>query len=151
MIRLLLIALSSAALAVAPQTAAKKTALTFPNGSRIQAEVVDTPAARQTGLMFRKSLPKDYGMLFVFPSEGPMQFWMKNTLVSLDIVFIRADKTVSAAHEKVPASTEATPDDKVARVGGLAQFVLELPAGTAKKRGVKAGAKLKFDATIPKY
>lgn len=143
--------LAAAALAASSPNKAKWASLSFPDGSRIRAEVVDTPASRQTGLMFREKLPKDYGMLFVFPFEGPMQFWMKNTLVSLDIVFIRADKTVSALHERVPSTRPDTPEEQIPRVGGLAQFVLELPAGTARMRSVKKGARLKFDAEIPKY
>lgn len=151
--RRLLLPLLAAALAAAAPAAKgpKKAWLAFPDGSRIKAEVVDTPASRQKGLMFRDALPKDYGMLFVFASEGPLQFWMKNTFIPLDIVFIDKRKKVTAVHEKVPATTPDTDEADIPRVGGLALYVLELPAGTAKKRGVKVGARLKFKAAIPEY
>lgn len=127
----------------------RRTALRFASGRRITAEVVDTPLARERGLMFRKSLPKDYGMLFVFPAEVPMTFWMKNTWVSLDIVFIGADKRVTRVHERVRPSTRGTTDREVARVGGVAQYVLELPAGAARRYQLKAGQALGFQAVIP--
>ncbi len=115
------------------------------------AEVADTPDLRETGLMFRQSLPKNYGMLFVFPDEQDRRFWMKNTWVSLDIVFIGADKTVRRIHERVKASTSQTTDAEIARVGGPGQFVLELPAGSAKRYRLKEGRRLDFLVDIPKF
>jgi hypothetical protein len=99
--------------------------------------------------MFRKKLPKDYGMLFVFARESDMTFWMKNTLVSLDIDFIDSDKKLTRVHEKVKKSTEETSDDDVARVGGPALYVLELPAGASKRHKLKEGDALKFSVEIP--
>ena len=132
-----------------PLKASKRTALTFADGKTIDAEVVDTPSERERGLMFRRKLPRDYGMLFVFPREMPMQFWMKNTLVSLDIVFVGADKRITAVHKRVRPSTQATPDDQVARAGGVAQYVLELPAAAADRHKLVAGQPLVFEAVIP--
>ncbi|MBI3551352.1 MAG: DUF192 domain-containing protein [Elusimicrobia bacterium] len=145
----ILLTLALAAQAGSPLKARKQTTLDFPDGKRIVADVVDTPVERERGLMFRKKLPKDYGMLFVFSRELPMTFWMKNTLVSLDIVFIGADKKVTKVHERVKASTEKTPDEDVARVGGPAQFVLELPAGAAARHRLKEGEPLAFKAEPP--
>ncbi len=99
--------------------------------------------------MFRRNLSRDYGMLFVFPRQMPMQFWMKNTFVPLDIVFIGADKRITVVHKRVKASTERTPDVEVARAGGVAQFVLELPTGAADRRKLKEGQTLTFDVAIP--
>lgn len=127
----------------------KHAALSFPSGKTITVDVVDTPVDRERGLMFYKKLPRDYGMLFAFPRETMMTFWMKNTLVPLDIVFIGADKKVTVVHANVKASTTETPDEAVARAGGTAQFVLELPAGAAKRRKLKAGGQLKFDVVVP--
>lgn len=127
-----------------------KAALGFPDGRTITVDIVDTPEARQRGLMFRKSLPKNYGMLFIFPQEGGMQFWMKNTWASLDIVFIGADKKVTVVHPRVKPSTKETRDEDVARAWGIGQYVLELPAGYAKKRGLKKGDELRFEANIPR-
>jgi uncharacterized membrane protein (UPF0127 family) len=145
----LLLLLAAFAAAGVPLKASKHAPLTFPDGKTINADVVDTPMDRERGLMFYKKLPRDYGMLFVFSRELPMHFWMKNTLVPLDMVFIGADKTITVVHERVPASTESTPDSKVARAGGMAQYVLELPAGAAARHKLKAGQALKFDAAIP--
>jgi hypothetical protein len=129
--------------------ASKQTQLEFPDGKSITVDVVDTPVEREQGLMFRKDLPADYGMLFVFPREEKMVFWMKNTLVSLDIDFIGADKKFTVLHENVKESTVDAPDRDVVRVGGLAGFVLELPAGASARHHLKAGDTLKFSAALP--
>ena len=123
--------------------------LRFASGRNISVDVVDSPAARERGLMFRRKLPKDYGMLFVFSDEKEVEFWMKNTWVSLDIVFIGADKKITRLHERVRPSTEKTMDAEVARVSGLAQYVLELPAGAARRYHLKEGQRLKFKVVLP--
>ncbi len=145
----LMLILAGGAGAGEPLKARKHAALSFPDGKRITVDVVDTPDEREKGLMFRTKLAKDYGMLFVFPAESQMTFWMKNTLVPLDIVFIGADKKITIAHEKVKSSTVDTPDDDVARVSGVSQFVLELPSGASKRHHLKEGQELKFKAEIP--
>ena len=132
-----------------PQSVSRRVSVRFESGRTVRADVVDTPVSRETGLMYRKRLPRDYGMLFVFPGEYGMQFWMKNTWVSLDMVFIGKDKRVTAVHERVKPSTPRTTDAEVARAGGLAQFVLELPAGAAGRCKVKAGQSVDFDVPIP--
>ena len=131
------------------QKAAKKTVLTFPNGKTINIDIVDTPATREIGLMCVKKMRKNYGMLFVFPQEMFLNFWMKNTLVSLDILWVGADQKIAVIHEKLKASTVDTPDDQVATAGGMGQFVLELAAGEAERRGLKVGDHLKFETAIP--
>ena len=78
------------------------TKLRLPDGEVLFVEVADTPENREIGLMFRKSLPKEYGMLFVFPGEQGLQFWMKNTFVDIDIVWISRDKKVAGVHRDVP-------------------------------------------------
>jgi len=78
-----------------------------------------------------------------------LSFWMKNTLVPLDILWIGADKKIIVIAPRLKASTVETPEDQVARAGGRGQYVLELPAGAAKRRGLKAGDTLKFDVEIP--
>ena len=132
-----------------PQKVAKRAALTFPDGRTIRANVVDTPQSREIGMMCLTKLRRDYGMLFVFPQEMDLNFWMKNTLVSLDMVWIGADKKVTVIHEHMKKSTVDTPDDKVAVAGGRGEYVLELPAGAAARRHLKAGDALKFDVAIP--
>jgi len=139
----------AAAAASAPQQASRHAALRFVSGRKITVDLVDTPAEREKGLMFRRSLPKDYGMLFVFPMEMDMTFWMKNTWVSLDIVFIGADHRVTRIHERVRPSTAQTTDEAVARARGPAQYVLELPAGAARRYRLKIGQPLEFAVPIP--
>lgn len=103
----------------------------------LHVEVVSKPAEVQKGLMFRHELPEDQGMLFVFGQEGERSFWMKNTYIPLDMLFIRADGTVQSIHKNaVPLDTS------IIHSGGPAQFVLEVNAGVADKLGAKAGDKL---------
>lgn len=129
--------------------AAKTTPLTLPDGRSLSVELVDTPDARTKGLMFRTALPADYGMLFVFAREMPLTFWMKNTLVPLDMVFIGSDRTITRIHRGVKASRLDTPEDRVARAGGVGQFVLELPAGAAERYRLTEGQRLGFEVAIP--
>ena len=131
------------------EKALRRTPLWFPSGRKITVEVVDNPVDRERGLMFRKKLPKDYGMLFVFPQEMGLGFWMKHTLVSLDLLWIGADKRVANIAPRLKASKLDTPEDKVARAGGRGQYVLELPAGDAARRKLKVGDKLDFDVPTP--
>ncbi|MDE2510102.1 MAG: DUF192 domain-containing protein [Elusimicrobia bacterium] len=139
-----------AAPACVPQKVPKKAKLTFPDGKTILANVVDTPASRETGMMCLAKVKRDYGMLFVFPNEMDLNFWMKNTLLSLDIVWIGADKKVTVVHDHMKKSTVSTPDDKVATAFGRGLYVLELPAGAAARHKLKAGDALTFDVELPK-
>ncbi|MEK7233228.1 MAG: DUF192 domain-containing protein [Elusimicrobiota bacterium] len=134
-----------------PQTvpAAKKTTLTFPDGKTIKIDIVDTPASREVGLMCVTKMPRTYGMLFVFSQEMDLNFWMKNTLVPLDILWIGPDKKITVIYEKLRESTVDTPDDKIVTAGGRGQFVLELSSGEASRRKLKTGDQLKFTAAIP--
>jgi len=139
----------AAASACVPQAVAKKIPITLPGGKIIKAAVVDNPTTREIGLMCVTKMPKDYGMLFVFPQDMYLNFWMKNTLVPLDILWIGADKKITVIHEKLRASTVDTPDDKIATAGGKGQYVLELASGEASRRKLKAGDLLKFTTPIP--
>lgn len=104
-----------------------------------QAEVADTPASRAQGLMYRTELGEREGMLFVFPAEGELSFWMKNTLIPLDMIFIRADRTVlGIVHRAEPRTT--TPR----RVPGRSQYVLEVAGGKAEALDVRAGQQVRF-------
>jgi uncharacterized membrane protein (UPF0127 family) len=127
----------------------RRIALRFPNGKQISVDVAETPSQREKGLMFKKSLPKDYGMLFVFPQALTLNFWMKNTWIPLDIIFIGPDKAVTRIYEGVRGSNKQTVQAKIARAEGWGQFVLELPAGTARKWGLKESQTLTFDVPIP--
>lgn len=101
---------------------------------KIQSEVVATDASRQLGLMYRKSLGEHEGMLFVFPNEQPLSFWMRNTYVELDMIYMdKGFKVVSIIHRAVPLTETPRPSGKPA------QYVLEVPGGSAKKWGIDAG------------
>jgi len=97
-------------------------------------EMARTVEERERGLMFRKSVPDGSGMLFDFSPEQDVQMWMKNTYVSLDMIFIRADgRILRIAENTVPLS------EKIIFSGGPVKAVLEVAAGTARKDGIKAG------------
>ena len=97
-------------------------------------EMATTEEEKTTGLMYRKELPDGKGMLFDFTPEQEVSMWMKNTFISLDMIFIRADgRILRIAENTEPQSTRIIPS------GGLAKGVLEVIAGTAKKYGIAPG------------
>jgi uncharacterized protein len=100
-------------------------------------EIAETDEEKARGLMFRRSLAPNAGMLFPYAPAQEITMWMKNTYISLDMVFIRADGTVL----RVAAGTEPF-SEKVISSEGDALAVLEVIAGTAAKIGVKAGDKV---------
>ena len=104
-----------------------------------QVWIADNNRRRQQGLMFIKGLPTDHGMLFLFDRPQLMSFWMKNTYVSLDIVFITSEGLVAnIAHRAQPLSL--TPIESVAPVTA----VLEIAAGTAARIGLVAGDRVQI-------
>jgi len=101
-------------------------------------EIADNPKAREKGLMFRKSLAPDRGMLFDFKSPREVAFWMKNTLIPLDMVFIAPDgRIVSIAREAAPLSEVPIPS------GGVVLGVLEVRGGRAAEIGAAPGDKVR--------
>jgi uncharacterized membrane protein (UPF0127 family) len=97
-------------------------------------EIADTDAAREKGLMYRKSLPEGSGMLFDFHEEQEVGFWMQNTYIPLDMLFIRADgRILRIAENTEPLST------RVIRSGGPVRAVLEVIGGATRKFGIAAG------------
>jgi uncharacterized protein len=100
-------------------------------------EIADTPEEKARGLMFRTSVPERTGMLFPYPQASDITMWMRNTYVSLDMVFIRADGTV----HRIEAHTEPM-SEKVIAAGAPVTAVLELAAGAAARLGVKPGDKV---------
>jgi uncharacterized membrane protein (UPF0127 family) len=102
-----------------------------------------SPKDRARGLMEVPVMPACFGMIFKFTGDdSPRAFWMKNTLIPLDMVFVRANGTVSSVAANVPATTHATPDEKIPRRYGTGQFVLELNAGEAARDGLAPGVRL---------
>lgn len=133
--------LAAAALRVPPGAASAE--ITLPDGFRVSAELALAPAAQRKGLMFRKELPADRGMLFVFGEYAPRSFWMKNTWIDLDMVFLDAELKVLKVFHRVPRSRPGQPEAEVARASSPAALVLELPAGTARAHKVRPGSRLK--------
>jgi uncharacterized membrane protein (UPF0127 family) len=103
-------------------------------------EVADDVSERSTGLMFRETMADDHGMLFVFEQTQPVGFWMKNTPMPLDLVFVGEDGLVRAVKPGEPFS------EAVITPGVPARFVLELKAGTAAKAGIVEGTDLRHPA-----
>ncbi len=104
-----------------------------------QVEVADTPATRTMGLQYRKELATDRGMIFLFPSEAPQSFWMKNTPIPLDMIFINREKRiVGIVEQTVPFSLDSR------SVGVPSQFVLEINGGLVKRHGLRAGDSVRF-------
>lgn len=110
--------------------------ITMPGGQRqtFKVEVARNDADRAQGLMFRRSMPADQGMLFDFGRVEPVAMWMQNTYLPLDMLFIRADGTIA----RIAANTEPLSTRTISS-GEPVLSVLELNAGTAARLGIKAG------------
>lgn len=124
--------------------ALEKQPLTFvaPTGKhRVIVEVADTDAERSTGLMFRRSLGDDEGMIFVYPRDEPISMWMKNTYISLDMIFVRGDGTI----HRIAADTEPFSEQTISS-GDKVRAVIEMKAGSAKRLGLKPGDKVEYPA-----
>jgi uncharacterized membrane protein (UPF0127 family) len=128
--------------AVMPQAHAQSlTPLTVETSSgshRFMVEIADNNASRAQGLMYRRELAADRGMLFDFHQEQNVSFWMQNTYVSLDIIFVGTDGVVRRIEEKATPLSERMIDS-----GTPVQFVLEVPAGTSARLGIKRGSRVK--------
>lgn len=108
---------------------------------RFQVEVMDTAESREQGLMFRESLPKFSSMLFVYETPQPVAFWMKNTLIPLDMLFFNAEGRL----ERIKSN--AQPHDETPVFGGNAiQYVLEINGGLAAELGIEPGAEIRHPA-----
>ncbi len=103
-------------------------------------EIADDQSERSAGLMFRETMDDDHGMLFVFPGSAPLGFWMKNTPMPLDLIFIGQDGRVRDILPGEPFSEATISPVEPAR------FVLELKRGQAEKAGIKAGDFLRHPA-----
>ena len=107
--------------------------------ANVAVEVAATPEAQAQGLMYRRALADGHGMLFVFPAEAPHDFWMKNTFIPLDMIFIAADgRIVGIQANTVPLSTTPLGVERPSR------YVLEVPGGWAARRGVAAGDRVEL-------
>ena len=103
----------------------------------LRVEVADTPEKQERGLMFRQSMPDNEGMLFVFKEPHEMNFWMRNTLIPLDIAFVGADGVILNIHKAKPL------DESVNyRSAGVAKYVIETNQGWFSRHGIRPGDKV---------
>lgn len=108
---------------------------------RFEVEVADDPSERAKGLMFRESLADNAGMLFLYPEPQEVEFWMKNTPLSLDMVFVRQDGTIARIAERTtPFSEEMIPS------GEEVSAVLEVKGGMTRQLGIAVGDRLRHPA-----
>lgn len=119
--------------------------VTFPDGFVVHVEIAADEQTRADGLMFRDHLNPGTGMLFFFPAEGEYPFWMKNTKIPLDMVWIDAKRRVVAVRIDVPPCV--IEDCPSYPPNANAMYVLEVAGGVAQEHGLKWGDVLRFDGT----
>ena len=108
---------------------------------RFSVEIADTPARQARGLMFRRELPRDAGMLFIYDAEATLTMWMKNTYLPLDMLFIAADGSIiNIAERTVPQSMQ------IISSRGAALAVLEVNGGTVSRLGIAVGDRVRHSA-----
>lgn len=121
--------------------------LTFPvriKGHTLRVELADTPETRRVGLMNRRQLAPDGGMLFVFDAASPQAMWMKNTLIPLSVAFVGADGRILNIEDMQPLTEDAHPSS------GPALYAIETNLGWFRKRGIQAGDRVDGLQTIVK-
>lgn len=129
----------TAATASAPASAASVAIDTGERKVSFRVEVAVTPEEHARGLMYRSKLATDAGMIFVFDEPSVQRFWMKNTLIPLDMIFIGKDRKIVGIVE------DATPETESERmVGAPSQYVLEIGGGLSARLGIKRGEPVDF-------
>jgi len=135
--------------APAPATTATATTdaaaprIIYPDKSVVIVEVASDDPTREQGLMYRDHMATDRGMIFLFPQAGEYPFWMKNTLIPLDMIWMDADhRIVHIAHDVPPCKADPCPNYPP---NAKASSVLELAAGVAAKHHLKDGDVLRFE------
>jgi uncharacterized membrane protein (UPF0127 family) len=108
--------------------------------SAFEVEIADTPVKRELGFQYRRELAPNRGMIFLFPADGEHDFWMKNTPIPLDMIFISSDrKIVGIIEQAVPFSLESR------SVHTPSRFVLEINGGLSRRYGFKTGDSVRFE------
>jgi len=129
--------------AAAPIAATTGPRIIFPDNFAVHVEIAADDPTRAQGLMFRDQLPPDRGMIFLFPESGDYPFWMKNTLIPLDMIWIDDQKRiVHVAHDVQPCKADPCPS---VPPGANARYVLELAAGVAARHHLANGQTLRFE------
>lgn len=121
-----------------------KTSSISVNAKKIKVWIMDTPSKRNEGMMFLKSneVKLEQGMLFVFPNAEPRGFWMKNTLIPLDIAYMNAAGKVLNVEVLKPLDENGVPSK------GATKFVLEMKRGGFKKFGIKNGSQVQIPKSV---
>ena len=127
-----------------PAPAASGPRIIFPDGHVVQVELATDDATRGQGLMFRDQMPEGRGMLFIFKRTGDYPFWMKNTLIPLDIIWINERKQIVGISANTPPC-KADPCPSYPP-GGMSRYVLEIGGGGAARHGLANGQTLRFEA-----
>lgn len=102
--------------------------------AKIDIQIANTDFDRQLGLMFRKSMSENQGMLFEFPQESVQSFWMRNTYISLDMIFVNTDKKIITIHKNTKILS-----DQSYQSTGPAKYVIEVDAGFSSRFDIKVG------------
>jgi uncharacterized membrane protein (UPF0127 family) len=149
LVLMLALACTQRSAAPAPATTATTTAdaaaprIILPDRSAVIVEVASDDATREQGLMYRDHMADDRGMIFLFTQAGEYPFWMKNTLIPLDMIWMDADhRIVHIAHDVPPCKADPCPNYPP---NAKASSVLELAAGVAAKHKLKDGGVLRFE------
>ncbi len=128
----------------APDARPSVTFTTAQGDAVVRVEVVQSEAKIERGLMYREHMPPDDGMLFLLEPEQDWKFWMRNTLIPLDIIFVKRDMTVAGI-----AANAKPRDESLLSVGVPSRFVVETNAGWAAAHHVVAGSGVKFAGVVP--
>ncbi|MCU4743220.1 DUF192 domain-containing protein [Natronoglomus mannanivorans] len=110
----------------------------------VTLEVAANGTERAEGLMYRESLPENHGMVFVYADEDQRSFWMKNTLIPLDIIYLDSDGTVLNVEEAEPQPDASDSDLERYHSDGPAQYVIELDQGFSEEHGIEPGTEVVF-------
>ncbi len=129
--------------APAPPPQAAGPRVIFPDGLAVHVEIASDDPTREQGLMYRDQLAPERGMIFIFPSSGVYPFWMKNTLIPLDMIWIDESKrVVHVAADVPPCRADPCPSYPP---GASARYVLEVAGGVAAQHHLTTGALLRFE------
>ncbi len=107
--------------------------------AKIDVQIANTDFDRQLGLMFRKSMSENQGMLFIFPQESVQSFWMRNTYISLDMIFVNTNKKIITVHKNTKILS-----DQSYQSTGPAKYVIEVDAGFSNRFKIKVGDKVNW-------
>ena len=119
-------------------------------GATFQAELARTDSERARGLMHRSQFARDRCMFFLYPADGHYSVWMKNCLISLDVLWVVADGTVVEIQENIPPCSPLRGDDCPAYGGTVrSRYFVEFAAGTFRRLGLKKGDRIGWDLQLP--